>query len=225
MYYNEVDTQTKPITLSAIFGWMALALLTTSAVAIGIYLALGFGLLPVALYQPLMIGSVIGYFVVFIIINYRVMRRSEKSVVTPFFIYAAMMGVMLSSIMIFTQIDVLILAFAVSALVFGMMAAYGALTKHNLNIMGTIASMALIGSLVLFPILWFFYNDTLYWTITFVMFGAILLLTAYDTWMIQRQIEIGGMNKNMAIYFALRLYINFINIFIRVVIFLSARRR
>lgn len=215
----------KPITLTAIFGWMALALAVTSAVAIGIYLLLGFGILPPDLYMPLMVGSMVGYFVVFFIINRRVMRQSEKSVLTPFLIYAGMMGVMLSSIMIFTAIDIIILAFLVSSLLFGAMAAYGAITKQNLTVMGSIASMAFIGAFIMFPILWFWYNETLYWIITFVMFGAIMLITAYDTWLIQRQIEAGGMTKNMAIYFALRLYINFINIFIRVVIFLSASRR
>lgn len=232
-YYNydsqqpELQTEAfaKPISLASIFGWMALALGITSAVAVGMYLLLGFGILPPEFYMPLMIGSMVGYFVIFFIINYRVMRQSNKSVLTPFLIYAGMMGVMLSSIMLYTAIDIIILAFLVSAVLFGTMAAYGAITKHNLTVMGSVASMAFMGAFILFPILWFFYNETLYWIITFVMFGAIMLITAYDTWLIQRQIAQGGMTKNMAIYFAMRLYINFINIFIRVLIFLSARRR
>ncbi len=225
MYYQEVDTRTKQASLTTIFAWMGLALLVTAAVAVGLYLLLGFGIMPVSWYMPLMIGSAVGYFILFFIINYRVMRRSNKSVVVPFFLYATMMGVLLSSIMIYTAIDVIILAFGVSALLFGVMAGYGALTKRNLHPMGAIASMAFMGALIMSLVLWFFFNETLYWIVSFVMFGAIMLITAYDVWLIQRQIELGEMNRNTAIYFALRLYIDFINIFIRVVIFLSASRR
>ena len=224
MYYEEA-IETKKLTLTSIFAYMGLALLITTAVAVGLYLLLGFGLLAPAAYFPLLIGSSIGYLITFIVINYRVMRQSQKSVLTPFIIYAVMMGVVLSSIMIYTAIDVIILAFGVSALLFGMMAAYGALTKRNLNGMGAVASMAFLGAFILFPIVLIFYNDTLYWIITFVMFGAIMLITAVDVRRIQQTLEMGEMSKNMAIYFALRLYVNFINIFIRVVMFLNAGRR
>ena len=224
-YFEQAETQQKQITLASIFGWMALALLVTSGVAIGMYLLLGFGILPPQLYMPLLIGASIGYFVTFIVINMRVIRQSAKSVTVPFFIYAAMMGIVLSSIMIYTSIDVIILAFLVSAVLFGVMAGYGALTKHNLTGMGSIAFMAFFGAFILFPIVWIWYNETLYWIITFVMFGAIMLITAYDVWQMKNHLAYGEMTKQTAIYFALRLYVNFINIFIRVVIFLSAGRR
>jgi FtsH-binding integral membrane protein len=162
---------------------MALALLMTTAVAIGIYLLLGFGILPVTMYYPLLIGSIVGYLIVFIVINFRVIKQN-KSAVVPFFVYAAMMGVLLSSIMISTSIDILVLAFGVSALLFGIMAGYGAVTKQNLHPMGSIALMGLLGSVILIPILWIWFNETLYWIVSFVMFGAIMLITAYDVWRI-----------------------------------------
>ena len=225
MYYQDIDTNVKKVTLASIFGWMALALAVTSGVAIGIYLLLGFGLLPVEWYMPLLIASSIGYFITFIVINFRVLRNSTKSAVVPFFIYAAMMGVVMSSIMLYTAIDVIILAFLVSAVLFGAMAGYGYFAKRDLTAMGSIASMAFIGAFILVPILWFFYNETLYWIVTFVMFGAIMLITSYDVWMIKKQLEYGSPSRNAAVFFALRLYVDFINIFIRVVMFLNASRR
>jgi len=211
--------------MTSVFAWMALALAVTSGVAIGLYFLLGFGLLPIDMYLPLLIGATIGYFVTFAIINFRVMRQNGKSVVIPFFIYAAMMGIVLSSIMLYTAIDIIILAFLVSALLFGVMAGYGYLTKRDLTTMGSIASMAFLGAFILIPILWIWYNETLYWVVTFVMFGAIMLITAYDLSMMKKQIAYGMVTKNTAIYFALRLYVNFLNIFIRVILFLSASRR
>ncbi len=224
MYFEQTESRTKPVTLTSIFGWMALALLMTTAVAIGIYLLLGFGILPVTMYYPLLIGSIVGYFIVFIVINFRVIKQN-KSAVVPFFVYAAMMGVLLSSIMISTSIDILVLAFGVSALLFGIMAGYGAVTKQNLHPMGSIALMGLLGSVILIPILWIWFNETLYWIVSFVMFGAIMLITAYDVWRMKQHLELGEVTQNTAIVFALQLYIDFINIFIRVVYFLSASRR
>lgn len=224
MYFEQTESRTKPVTLTSIFGWMALALLMTTAVAIGIYLLLGFGILPVTMYYPLLIGSIVGYFIVFIVINFRVIKQN-KSAVVPFFVYAAMMGVLLSSIMISTSIDILVLAFGVSALLFGIMAGYGAVTKQNLHPMGSIALMGLLGSVILIPILWIWFNETLYWIVSFVMFGAIMLITAYDVWRMKQHLELGEVTQNTAIFFALQLYIDFINIFIRVVYFLSASRR
>ncbi len=224
MYFEQTESRAKPVTLTSIFGWMALALLMTTGVAIGIYLLLGFGILPVTMYYPLLIGSIVGYFIVFIVINFRVIKQN-KSAVVPFFVYAAMMGVLLSSIMISTPIDIVVLAFGVSALLFGIMAGYGAVTKQNLHPMGSIAIMALLGSVILIPILWIWFNETLYWIVSFVMFGAIMLITAYDVWRMKQHLELGEVTQNTAIFFALQLYIDFINIFIRVVYFLSASRR
>ncbi|MFA5235227.1 MAG: Bax inhibitor-1 family protein [Bacilli bacterium] len=224
MYFEQTESRSKPVTLTSIFGWMALALLMTSAVAIGVYLLLGFGILPATMYYPLLIGSIVGYFIVFIVINYRVIKQN-KSAVVPFFVYAAMMGVLLSSIMISTSIEILVLAFGVSALLFGIMAGYGAVTKQNLHPMGSIAIMALFGAVILVPILWIWFNETLYWIVSFVMFGAIMLITAYDVWRMKQRLELGEVHQNTAIFFALQLYVDFINIFIRVVYFLSASRR
>jgi hypothetical protein len=224
MYYEQTENLTKPVTLTSIFGWMALALLMTTGVAVGVYLLLGFGILPVTLYYPMLIASIVGYFIVFIIINYRVIKQN-KSATVPFFVYAAMMGVLLSSLMISTSIDTLILAFGVSALLFGLMAGYGAITKQNLHPMGSIAFMGLLGAVIMIPILWIWFNETLYWIVSFVMFGAIMLITAYDVWRMKQRLELGEVSKNTAIFFALQLYIDFINIFIRVVIFLSSIRR
>jgi uncharacterized protein len=226
MYYGEVQEKTSSVSMmTKVFGWMGLGLLVTAAVAVGIYFLLGLGIIPVTAYIPLLIAASVGYFILLFFINFRVLRGSSKSVVVPFMLYATTMGILLSTLMITFEIETLALAFGASALVFGMMALYGALTKRDLSLMGSMAFMFFFGAFVIGLINFFFFNETIYWIVSFVMFGAILLITAYDVWMIRRSIDSGIMTNNLAVYFALKLYVDFIFIFLRVVYFIALSRR
>jgi FtsH-binding integral membrane protein len=225
MNYEDVSSERSYSSpLSRVFGWMGLALAITATVAYGVYWFLNAGLLSPEVYMVLMIGSVVFYFVLLIVINVRVLRN-RKSALVPYLLYATTMGILLSTLMFSFTIETIGLAFGVSALVFGMMAAYGAVTKQNLNVMASIAFMMLFGSIILSLINLFFFNESIYWITSFAIFGAILLITAWDVWRLQRQIEMGDLTRNMAIFFALQLYVDFINIFLRVLYYLSYRRR
>lgn len=209
-----------------IFKYMGIALGWTALIAVGVFFLLATGIIPVELYEGLVIGASIFNLVLIFVIQFSVFRKQgEKSIVGPFALYATSMGVLLSTLMITYDLVTLALSFGVSALLFGAMALYGAKTKQNLRPMGMVASMAFLGVFVLSIINLIWFNEMIYWVVSFASFGLILLITAYDVWRIQRQIESGMVSKNIAMYLAFQLYVDFIYILIRVAQFLGYARR
>ena len=79
----------------------------------------------------------------------------------------------------------------------------------------------LIGSIFLSLINWFIGSDQLGWIVTFASFGAIMLITAFDVWRIRRISESGQASKNLALYCAFNIYIDFIYMFMRIAMILS----
>lgn len=235
MYENEnyqefrnaprVKTQTNYF--ARIFGWVFAALGLTAAVATGVYFLLASGIIPAEYYYGLLIGSSIAYFILMMVIQIRILRRraSGKALTIPFVLYTIVMGITLSTYLIYFEVPLLLTAFGITALTFGVMALYGALTKRNLNVMGMIATSAIIGAFVLALFNLFMRSESIYWVISFVMFGAVMLITAFDTWQMKNEIILGRMDDTTAMYFAFRLYVDFIYLFVRIVSFLSAGRR
>lgn len=210
-----------------IFGWVFAALGLTAAIATGVYFLLAAGFIPASAYYGLLIASSIAYLVLMMVIQIRVLRRKAKgkALTIPFVLYTVAMGITLSVYVIYFDLSILLTAFGITALTFGVMALYGIFTKRNLNVMGMIATSAILGAfgLALFNI--FMQSESIYWIVSFVTFGAVMLITAFDTWQMKNEIVLGRMDDTMAMYFAFRLYVDFIYLFIRIVSFLAAGRR
>lgn len=209
-----------------IFMYMGIALGWTAIVATGVFFLLAAGFIPIDVYEPLLIGASVLNIVIIFVIQFSVLRRQgQKSIAVPFGIYATTMGILLSTLMISYDLVTLATSFGISAVLFGAMALYGATTKQNLRPMGMVASMAFLGVFIISIINLIWFNETVYWIVSFASFGLILLITAYDVWRIQRHIESGTINNNIAMYYALQLYVDFIYILIRVSQFLGYARR
>jgi uncharacterized protein len=231
--YSATGTRTNYF--ARIFGWVFAALGLTALVATGVYFLLASAALSVDQYYGLLIGSSIAYFILVIIIQIRIFRSrfrgKDKSIKVPFLLYSVVMGITLSTYLIYYDVPLLLTAFGITALCFGSMALYGALTKHNLNVMGSIAFGAIFGAMMLSLVYMIMYwvsgtmVSEIYWIISFVMFGAVMLITAYETWQMKNEIILGTMTNHVAMYYAFRLYVDFIYLFVRIVGFLSAGRR
>jgi len=224
--YSTVSTQTG--FLSKVFGWLFVGLALSAAVAVGMYFALLY-FLPIEAYTGILIGATILYIGLMFFIQFRFFRNrvgsSNKSVVVPYILYSIVMGVVLSTLMLAYEMSILAASFGVTALVFGVMGAYGYFTKRNLNVMGTIAAGVLIGGLILMLINLLLQSSTLYWIVSFATFGAVMLITAYDMWRMKSDMLMGRTDTNNAMFWAFRLYVDFIYLFIRITGFLGAGRR
>jgi FtsH-binding integral membrane protein len=150
-------------------------------------------------------------FVVVLILSFASSRISTNVATGLFLFYAALNGFTLSLILVYAGASNVASAFVATASIFGAMAIIGATTSMNLQAMGTYLLVGLIGLIVASILNIFLRSNVLDWIVCFAGVGIFTALTAYD---VQRISRIGYGDQKMAIYGALHLYLDFINIFI-----------
>ncbi|GGE24004.1 membrane protein [Marinithermofilum abyssi] len=162
-------------------------------------------------------GLLIAEFLLVFFISARIQKMAPGTATFLFFLYSALNGVTLTPLLLVYTSASVAGTFVVTAGMFGLFALYGAKTNKDLSKLGSLFLMALIGLILATIVNIFMANSVLYWIITYV--GVILFcgLTAYDVQRIKAmeayQVDEDEHTK-LAIYGALGLYINFINIFI-----------
>lgn len=236
LIYSSTETKKATNLLAGAFGWMFAGLAVTAAVALVLAAVIG-GLMANAAdvtaqelilshYSLVVLGSAILQFILMLVIQIGVLRRGVegRNLLVPFLIYAANMGILFSYVALFTELAVLGMGLGLTVAIFGVMALYARFTKSNLSGLAIVGSGLLFGSLVLVVFNIFMGNQTIYWITTFAMFGAVMLITMFDVWKITRISETGANSRNLALYFALNLYVDFIYILLRVISFVGLAR-
>ncbi len=210
--------------ITSVYGWFTAGLAITAITSL--FLAFtGIGLLFLTGYLPMVImlvqlGLVIG-------LSAFINKLNTPLAAAMFLAYSLFTGLTLSVIFyIYTSLSI-ILTFAIAAGMFGTMAIYGYTTKQDLTRFGNLALMGLIG-LILASILNIFLKSSGFdWLLSFFGVGIFLVLTAWDTQKIKAYAQIyegqSGYGK-YAIIAALTLYLDFINLFIRLLHLLGRKR-
>lgn len=213
--------------LSKCFMWMFLGLLTSFGVsAIFSYTGLFAGILLNFGTSFILISSIIEIILV-ISLSRSVFNLDSKMALTLFFMYSVINGVTLSSIFYLFELSSIIYVFLGSSAIFGVMALVGYTTKLDLSRMGTFLSIALLSMLVISVIMLFSYNETAYLTLSVAAIGIFMLITTYDIHIIKRMYyntNSSSEQNALAIYGALQLYLDFINIFLRL-LYIFAKNR
>lgn len=148
----------------------------------------------------------------------RIWGLSSTAGILLFFAYAVLNGVTLSTIFFAYDLGTITMAFAATAGMFGVMAVYGAVTGSDLSSAGSFLFMGLIG-VILATLLNIFIRSTTFDTI--ICYAAIAIfvgLTAYDTQKIKQlmlQHYDAETTSHLMVMGALTLYLDFINIFLR----------
>lgn len=135
-----------------------------------------------------------------------------------FIVYSIMNGLTFSILFYIFDIRSIQNVFLLSALVFGIMAIVGATTKINLSKLGSICFMALIAMiLVTFANILFLHNSGLNLILDYVGVLVFIGLTAYDTQKMKAMASSASVDNmnNIALYCGIELYLDFINLFIR----------
>ncbi len=160
-------------------------------------------------------------------LSFRISALSFASAQMLFFIYSALMGLSLSSIfMVFTGQSVT-RVFFITASVFGAMSLYGYTTKRDLTGMGSFLFMGLIGVVIASLVNMFLHSSAMQFVIS--VLGVVIFtgLTAYDVQEIKSlyydQDEAETIGKK-ALIGALKLYLDFINLFISLLHLFGERR-
>lgn len=155
-----------------------------------------------------------------IYISSRLDTMSAQSAVLAFIAYAAINGVVLSSIFLAYTGMVISRAFFTTAAAFAGMSLYGMTTKRSLDGIGQYAIMGLWGVLIASIINMFIGSASLYYAVSYLAVFVFLGLTAWDTQIIKRWNDAYGTNMDeqtyvkLSIMGALKLYLDFINIFL-----------
>ncbi len=159
--------------------------------------------------------------------SFRLHKMSPSSAQMVFWIFAALMGLSLATIFIaFTQ-ESIARVFFITAVTFGAMSLYGYTTKRSLAAWGSFLFMGLIGVIIAMVVNIFLQSSALQFAISAIGVIVFVGLTAYDTQRIKQSYDVhmsGAVMTKSAIHGALRLYLDFINLFIMLIQLLGVAR-
>lgn len=202
--------------LTTVYQHMAFALAFTAIIAMGaassqefMYIIHNSGLKWVIAFAPLGMAFYIGS---------RLMSISQAAAQTYLMIFAALMGLSLSSVFIVFTGESIARVFFITASTFGTMSIYGNNTKKDLSSMSSFLMMGAIGLLISGIINILLQSPAIYFISSTIGVIVFTLFTAYDTQKIKelyyQNVGSEELTSKLAIYGALTLYVDFINLFI-----------
>ena len=159
--------------------------------------------------------------------SFGIKKMSASKAQTTFWVFASLMGLSLSSILlIYTGLSVTRVFFICSA-TFGAMSIYGYTTKRDLTKLGSFLMMGLIGIIIASVVNIFLKSSMMYFVISILGVLIFVGLTAYDTQKIKNMYaasDSGELMGKKAVMGALTLYLDFINLFIMLLRLFGQRR-
>ena len=206
-----------------IYGHMAAGVGVTAVVAWLTYELTG----PALLQSPLMWVFILAPLALVFFIGSRINTLSVSTARLLFFVYAALVGVSLSTLLHIYTSSSIARVFFVAAASFGALSLFGYTTRRDLSGLGTFLFMGLIGIIIASLVNLFLASSTLDWMISIIGVGVFAGLTAYDTQRIKTMYD-GADDHTSAgrksVIAALSLYLNFINLFMMMLRLAGGRR-
>ncbi|MEX0752218.1 MAG: Bax inhibitor-1/YccA family protein [Xanthobacteraceae bacterium] len=160
-------------------------------------------------------------------LSFRVQRLEPATALGLFLLYSGLLGLMLSSVFLVYTHTSIARVFFISAASFGGLSLYGYATKRDLSPMGAFLMMGLIGLILAMIVNIFLASSALDFTISVVGVLVFAGLTAWDTQQIKEMYDVnddGSVAGRKAVMGALRLYLDFINLFLMLLRLLGDRR-
>jgi len=210
-----------------VYNWMGSGLALTGLVAWGVSQSPSLYMAIVG--NPILFfGLIIAELGAVIYLASRIMQMSAQRAMTVFLGYAILNGLTFSVIFLAYTASTITTAFVVTGGMFGAMSLYGATTKKDLTSWGSFLFMGLIGIIIASLVNMFMQSSAVYWITTYAGVLIFTGLTAYDTQSILRMNILGNEgtegDTKEAISGALRLYLDFINLFLMMLRILGDRR-
>lgn len=170
----------------------------------------------------------IAQIVLVIWLSARFTRMSMTTATLLFILYSAMMGVTMSTIFMVYTMSSIASVFFITAGMFLVMSLLGYFTRMDLTRLGSVLFMALIGVIIASLVNIFLKSEMLYWVVSYVAVVVFVGLTAYDTQKIKQMLveygEADEMGYKLALFGALTLYLDFINLFLYLLRIFGDRR-
>jgi len=150
------------------------------------------------------------------------MSMNKEQAMLHLGIFAALNGLSLGSIFLVFTAASIAKTFFITASTFGAMSLYGYSTKKDLTSLGSFAYMGLIGLVIANLINLFLRSAALDFTVSFIGVGIFTVLTAWDTQKLKSIYY--SILLALAVYGALTLYLDFINLFTMLLHFVGVRK-
>ena len=164
---------------------------------------------------------------VIIYMSFGIAKMNVAKAQSVFWVFAALMGLSLSSIFVAYTGTSITRVFFITAGTFGLMSIYGYTTNRDLTKFGSFLIMGLIGILVASVVNIFMKSPIMYFVISILGVLIFVGLTAYDTQKIKNmylESDSGELIGKKAVMGALTLYLDFINLFIMLLRLFGQRR-
>ncbi|MHA1571417.1 MAG: Bax inhibitor-1/YccA family protein [Alphaproteobacteria bacterium] len=197
-----------------IYNYMGVALALTGAVAMAVSSSpslmqtiYGSGLQWVVMLAPLA-------FV--LVLSFGINKMSARTAQLVFWAYAGTMGLSLSWIFMIYTGESIARVFFISAGVFGAMSLYGYTTKKDLSGIGSFLIMGVFGLVIAMVVNMFLQSSALQFAVSVIGVLIFVGLTAYDTQKLKLMYQANDGRETAekkAIFGALTLYLDFINMF------------
>ena len=207
-----------------IYNYMASALALTGIVA---YVFANSGMYMAIAHTPAIWLVMLAPLGLVMLLSFGIQRLSVGAAQAIFWTYAALMGISLASVfLVFTGASVA-RVFFITAGTFAAMSIYGYTTRRDLSQLGAFLFMGLIGIVIAGLVNIFIASSALQFAISVIGVLVFTGLTAYDTQSIKEMYWEGDgyeMAGKKSIMGALRLYLDFVNLFMMLIQLLGVRR-
>ncbi|MFK5925925.1 MAG: Bax inhibitor-1/YccA family protein [Desulfuromusa sp.] len=229
---NQIHIASAPITITntffrKVYLWMTAGLAVTALAS--------FLMLSNQAAQQLIFGNrMVFYGLIFaelglvIALSAAINRISATTATLMFLGYSTLNGVTFAAIFLIYTHSSIASAFLVTAGTFGAMSVYGYATKRDLTGFSSFLFMGLVGIIIASVVNMFLHSELIYWITSYIGVFVFVGLTAYDTQKIKQIGQAGFANEQdrhkAAIIGALRLYLDFINLFLMLLRIMGNRR-
>jgi uncharacterized protein len=215
--------------MSRVYLWMTGGLLLTTVVATVVAMNPGIqqAIFRNSLTFFLLIGAQLG---LVLIISFAINKLAPSAALGLFFLYSGLTGLTLSTIFLVYDLGTIGLAFGAAASLFAGLSIVGLTTRKDLTRLGPILFASLLGLIVASVANWFLQSSALEWVVSFA--GVIIFagLTVYDSKQI-KEMTAGAVLQGdtlvvqrIGIIGALKLYLDFLNMFLFILRIMGGRR-
>jgi FtsH-binding integral membrane protein len=176
---------------------------------------------------PLTIILFLGTLGIVFFLSFRIDKLQPSTATALFLGYAALLGLMLSSVFLAYTGTSITRTFFISAASFGALSLYGYTTQRDLSPIGSFLIMGLFGIILAMLVNLFLKSSGLDFAISAIGVLIFAGLTAWDTQKIKEMYDAnddGTISGRKTVMGALTLYLDFINLFLFMLRFLGDRR-
>ena len=196
---------------SKMFGWLFIGLLITFVSGYALSLneivlanVLSIGIIPIIVIE----------LVVAVLMGFRIQKMNPLTAKICYILYSIVTGVTFSTIFITFEMSSIIMVFLITALLFGLLAAYGYFTKRDVTKIGNMLFVALIAIIIISIVNIFLRSSSIELGISIISVIIFMGYVIYD--MNNIKYLLSSLDDDKAsVYGAFQLYLDFINIFIR----------